>query len=598
MLILAGVSLNAIVGDNGILTQAQNAKVVSEKSNIMEQIETELLKYNIDTITGEESSSAATAISDLIKRGIVDNTMASDGSFTTDSAKFATVPVMNEDGSWTGKFKYVVGKKQYVFNVYQNEDDTFTAEESDITGDDSAGGEINGGTTLVTEDTFKKNDGEATDNSEKGKYTINGDAKVIFVDSLEGEYSIYVKSGATATVSIFKDMTLTNAGIKRSAIDIEPGGTLNLWIAEGASVTVNSGLGEDAVGNIAGKGGYAGIHVPENAILNLKGNGIINAIGGNAGKGGTIEVGTLNDAGSGGGGAGAGIGGNGGEGGKYQVGIGADGKNGENAGNINIYNSLTVKAYGGAGGSGGKGSYTTESAGGAGGYPGAGIGGGGAGGAGGTCCAGAGGYTGGSGDMDESESHNGLSGGKGKNNSETLLGGGGYFEGGEGIDRNGLNRRELAFGGMYNQGYWDRLRDHSGNGGIAGNGGNIIVSQDVKLYAYNGNLYTDGTDYKDGLNQTPIYAQAGIITAKYTYNPDYGTSSSYMLFELVLSSNETSVSTSGYKNTRYDNATSAERYVTKNSVLTNVDMSKQGIGSGAGYIEISNGTYTVDSSLN
>ena len=34
------------------------------------------------------------------------------------------------------------------------------------------------------------------------------------------------------------------------------------------------------------------------------------------------------------------------------------------------------------------------------------------------------------------------------------------------------------------------------------------------------------------------------------------------------------------------------------SFLTNVDMSKQGIGSGAGYIEVSNGTYTVDASMN
>ena len=38
-------------------------------------------------------------------------------------------------------------------------------------------------------------------------------------------------------------MTLSNKGVKRSAIDIEPGGTLNLWVAEGATVTVDSGYG-------------------------------------------------------------------------------------------------------------------------------------------------------------------------------------------------------------------------------------------------------------------------------------------------------------------------------------------------------------------
>ena len=31
-----------------------------------------------------------------------------------------------------------------------------------------------------------------------------------------------------------------------------------------------------------------------------------------------------------------------------------------------------------------------------------------------------------------------------------------------------------------------------------------------------------------------------------------------------------------------------------NYLLSNVDMSKQGIGSGAGYIEVSNGTYLID----
>ena len=207
----------------------------------MEQIETELLKYNIDTIVDGDSTSSANAIKDLVTRGILDNFMASDGSFTTDISKLATVPVMKEDGSWSGKFKYVVGKDQYTFSVYQNEDGTFTSEESDIiAGEGASGGEVTGGTTLVTKDTFTSSDEGATDASQKGKYTINGDANVIFTDELEGEYSIYVKSGSNATVSIFKNMTLSNEGLQRSAIDIEPGGTLNLWIAEGATVTVNS----------------------------------------------------------------------------------------------------------------------------------------------------------------------------------------------------------------------------------------------------------------------------------------------------------------------------------------------------------------------
>ena len=278
------------------------------------------------------------------------------------------------------------------------------------------------------------------------------------------------------------DMNIDNKGYKRSAIDLEEGATLNLYVYE--TVEVNSGYGEDASGN--------------------------------AGSGGTLE----------------------------------DGRDNKNAG------------------------------------------------AGGTCCAGADGYTGGSGDMDESKSHNGLSGGKGKNNEETLLGGGGYFEGAEGLDKNGLNRRILTFGGMYNQGYWDNLRDRSGNGGKAGNGGNVKVSSSSQIYAYNGNLYTDGTDYENGLNQCPIYLQAGIVTAKYNYNSEYGDPESYKLFELILISNQSITEKSGYKNNKYDSIETSKKYVTKNSVLTNVDMSYQGVGSGAGYTEISNGTYTIDSSMN
>lgn len=218
------------------------------------------------------------------------------------------------------------------------------------------------------------------------------------------------------------------------------------------------------------------------------------------------------------------------------------------------------------------------------------------GGAGGTCCAGAGGYTGGTGDSDETKAENGNSGGNGKHCSGELLAGGGYFQGGEGLDINSKDRKNIALGGMYNQGHHGNLSDASGSGGIAGNGGVIKTSLNAKIFAYNGNLYTDGTDYKNGLNQCPIYLQNGTKIAKYIYNR-YG-GEMYNYFELILQSNQESVAKTGYKNTKYESISNVERYITKNSVLSNVDMINQGIGSGAGYIEISNGTYTVDSSLN
>ena len=70
------------------------------------------------------------------------------------------------------------------------------------------------------------------------------------------------------------------------------------------------------------------------------------------------------------------------------------------------------------------------------------------------------------------------------------------------------------------------------------------------------------------------------------------------MFELILISNQSIAEKSGYKNNKYDSVETSKKYVTKNSVLTNIDMSYQGVGSGAGYIETSNGTYTIDSSMN
>ena len=171
---------------------------------------------------------------------------------------------------------------------------------------------------------------------------------------------------------------------------------------------------------------------------------------------------------------------------------------------------------------------------------------------------------------------------------------GGYFEGGEGISANGNNKKTSTFGGFFGTGYYSKGHE-SGSGGNGGNGGTVKVSQQANIYAYNGNLYTDGTDYENGLNQCPIYAQNGIITAKYNATYTKGNSGTEYILELI--SDATTVEKSGYINKKYIENTN-KRYITKNQYLTNVDMAYQGVGSGAGYIETSNGTYTVDSSMN
>ena len=53
MLILAGVSINAIVGDDGIIAKATNAKLISEEAKRREALDMILLDYNSSEFLGE-----------------------------------------------------------------------------------------------------------------------------------------------------------------------------------------------------------------------------------------------------------------------------------------------------------------------------------------------------------------------------------------------------------------------------------------------------------------------------------------------------------------------------------------------------------------
>lgn len=236
----------------------------------------------------------------------------------------------------------------------------------------------------------------------------------------------------------------------------------------------------------------------------------------------------------------------------------------------------------------GRGTTDTKTAGGGGGYPAAGIGGGGAGGAGGTCCSGAGGYTGGTGEQDTRQRHNGLAGGNGPSTTHKI-GGSGYYQGAYGIDLNNVDRATTVFGGKGNQGWHNYSSHGSGDGGTAGSGGNIKVTSNNKIYAYNGNLYSDGS----GSQSAPIYLQAGIKNAEYTYISQ-GDNVSYYKFLLKLQKAKSTVAKLSYKNTAVNQKLNINQVLgISGNPLNDVDMSMQGIGSGAGYKEISNGTYQV-----
>ena len=585
MLILAGVSLNATIGENGILTRAKDAKEAQELAKTKEDLEYMFLDYNV-------WQSEKKTISEFLK-----NKMESG-----EIEEFRAYPVNNE-------FKMVIKKEGKYFFVEQ-EDGVYKAVQMGGLSDE------NSDFTIVTREEFKN----VVDGSMKFELANDKKTTLIFYDEIEDALNFDIVSG-NVTIYMTQDMTLTNRGLKRSAVDVHSGATLNLYVLENVKLTVDSGYGEDANGNVPGKGGYAGIHVPEGATLNLYGKGTIEAFGGKAGNGANAYGNASPTAG--GGGAGAGIGGNGGNGSdgidgddgiNYKV--AENGGTGESCGNINIYNGITVFAYGGAGGKGGTGgAYNKAGAGGAGGYPAAGIGGGGAGGAGSTCCSGAGGYTGGSGSGTKLIAENGLAGygyGRGysdgipKNKDVHHYSGGGYYASGTWYlytDKTNIGDSNTNVLGGCSLMYHQSFGHEPGWGGTAGKGGTIKVSEVAKVYAFNGNLYTDGTSYDSGINQALIYLQDGKNIAKYKITVPRSDGN----FTAEKVSALTTVEKSGYVNTLYniDNKYILKKIENINIMLgltgnplSNVDMSTQGIGSGAGYIEVSNGTYTIDSNLN
>ena len=115
-------------------------------------------------------------------------------------------------------------------------------------------------------------------------------------------------------------------------------------------------------------------------------------------------------------------------------------------------------------------------------------------------------------------------------------------------------------------------------------------------------MYTDGTSYNNGLNQAVIYLQAGVAPARYNHTKnessewprnttyDINIHSNFPTYTLVSDSERLNVETSGYVNTKN---IGRKKMFANHKYLSNVDMSTQGIGSGAGYIEVSNGTYTI-----
>ena len=269
MLILAGVSISSVVGDNGILTKAQLAKKEMEVAQEKEELEIMLVNYSA-SLTPE---------------------MSIDEYLQTRVDKEIDRVFMVPDPNNSAKRIRAAQKGENYYYILEN-NGNYTIEKMNT--DTSNIGE---GYTIVTANNFEG--GTMSFNPGDGKTSI-----LIFNDIIDAEYNFNVISGEV-TIYIDNDMTLTNQGMKRSAINIEPNAVLNLHIAEGKTLTVDSGYGEDGEkgndqGAAGGPGGYAGIRVPKTqageAILNVYGEGTLIAIGGDAGDGG-ISTGVMGGGG-------------------------------------------------------------------------------------------------------------------------------------------------------------------------------------------------------------------------------------------------------------------------------------------------------------
>lgn len=176
-------------------------------------------------------------------------------------------------------------------------------------------------------------------------------------------------------------------------------------------------------------------------------------------------------------------------------------------------------------------------------------------------------------------------------------GGGGYLSKGECELGNyaGATARASSLGGqggIPTMDGWYLLE--GGSGGIAGKGGNVKTSSEAKIYAYNGNECTlNKTD--EGYYEKPleIYIQKGILIGVYKTNKNWSEEIENF-YEKLFNTKYSATKASG---TKCDDIVNVclRQYSSNTNLTTSYG---QGIGSGAGYIELSNGTYTVDSSMN
>ncbi len=263
MLILAGVSLNATIGDNGIITQAQSAKATQEESKRREDLEYILYEYNSSSFLGQ-TNGITNYLGKLKDEHKIDDYLYTDNLIV----KYENVYYEIEE---EGSFYKIKNKLSDSFNNNDNE----------------------------------KNFIVTPDNITSGNVEINAGDNYVILDKVNGKnFNFKIPAGEPVTIKILGDMEIDNKEYPgRSAIELEDGATLNLYIY--GNVKVQSSFAEEGEKATdwnakGGSGGKAGIRVSKNSTLNMYGTGTLVSYGGNASNGnGTYGTGDSNTGGGG-----------------------------------------------------------------------------------------------------------------------------------------------------------------------------------------------------------------------------------------------------------------------------------------------------------
>ena len=232
MLILAGVAISTITGNSGIMTNAKKAKENQERAQTTEALQLMFMDYNIGDKDEETISQYLEA---KVRSGEID--------------EFRFYMIDDE-------LKMVIKKDERYFFV-SRENDFYTVTEMG-----TELGEIIPGVTVVTRDEFYG----LNDNSMKFRLNEDESSTLMFFDEINDPFNLEILGG-NVTMYVTQDMSLTNTGMSRSAIDIHSGATLNLYICNNATMTVDSGYatksgnGTSPTELSGGVGAYAGIHV-------------------------------------------------------------------------------------------------------------------------------------------------------------------------------------------------------------------------------------------------------------------------------------------------------------------------------------------------